>query len=97
MPNKIIVDTKFIRRVENINFQNFDLRRDIRDGSIDDCYIKKAGYVGNRPSDCKDEFHEDDTWAIDVYTKDNFVVTSYLYVSEFEYNKDLKFIENASI
>lgn len=51
--------------------------------------LKPCGYVGNRPLDCNDEFHEDDTWAIDQYDEDGETVyESFLYSSQFEYYED---------
>tara|TARA_R110000851_G_scaffold196444_3_gene347413 strand:+ start:12864 stop:13421 length:558 start_codon:yes stop_codon:yes gene_type:complete len=67
---------------------SLDLRSDIENGNILDCVLRFSGYVGNRPSDCEDEEHEDDTWAIDVLNEDGEPVESYLYSSEYEYNQD---------
>ena len=91
---EIKLDEKRIKRIKNSHFYNLKLRAAIEDGTIDNCIIDKADYIGSRPEDCKDEFHEDDSWALDVYTEDNLIVTCYLYSSEFEYNKDVEKLES---
>lgn len=78
---------------DNVNanlINNLDLRSDIENENIFGCNLYPQGYVGNRPSDFKGDFHEDDTWAIDCYTEDGMEVESYLYSSEFEYKEDLE-------
>jgi hypothetical protein len=83
-----------IKRIQNHHFYNIKLREDTEKGTIDNCIVVKSGYIGNRPKNCRDEFHEDNTWALDVYTEDNFILTCYLYTSEFEYNKDVEKLES---
>ena len=80
----IEVTKELLNRNKNTNFYNSYLRRDIKNKSIENCKINQTGYIGNRPEDCKD-----DSWALDVYTEDNFVKTCYLYTSEFEYKSDV--------
>lgn len=92
--DEIKLDSNLIKKIGNHHFYNLKLREAIEKGEIDNCIIVKAGYVGNRPADCKDEFHEDDTWALDIYTEDNFILTCYLYAGEFEYNKDIEKLES---
>jgi hypothetical protein len=70
-----------------------DLKKDLWNNNIHDTVLRFEEYVGNRPSDCEDEFHEDDTWAIDCLTKDGQCVTSYLYVSQYEYNQDYELLK----
>ena len=92
MKTEIKVNKKFINNVQQDKLNNLDLRSDIENNNIYDTVLKSQGYVGNRPSDFEGENHEDDTWAIDCFTKDGFVVDSYLYTSEYEYNEDLKLL-----
>ena len=91
---KILVNKKFMAKVQADKLNSLDLRSDIENNNIYGCILKSEGYVGNRPTDCNDEFHEDDTWAIDCLTNDGLVVDSYLYVSEYEYNQDIKLLSN---
>ena len=72
---------------------SLDLRSDLENNNIHDTVLRFEEYVGNRPSDCEDEFHEDDTWAVDCFTEDGQVVSSYLYVSKYEYNQDYKLLQ----
>jgi hypothetical protein len=72
---------------------SLDLRSDIKNGNILDCVLRFSGYVGNRPSDCKDKEHEDDTWAVDVLYEDEMSDTAYLYSSEYEYNQDYNLLK----
>lgn len=75
---------------------NLYLRSDFEDEECEPAlwaYYKACGYVGNRPSDCTDKFHEDDTWAIDRYDEDGTdVMVSYIYSSESEYLEDCKIL-----
>ena len=91
---KKLVDKNFMKSIKFDKLFSATLRSDIKNNNIYGCYLKTQGYVGNRPSDCNDEFHEDDTWAIDVITSDELVVDSYLYSSEYEYNEDVKLIKH---
>jgi len=90
---EILVDKIFMSQIEYDKLNSLDLRSDIENNNIYACVLRTQGYVGNRPNDCEDEFHEDDTWAIDVLTEDGQCVTSYLYVSEFEYDEDVKLLK----
>lgn len=90
---KIHVDPVFMSEVKSDELNSFNLRSDIENNNIYDCYLVPQGYVGNRPADCEEEFHEDDTWAIDCLTNDEMVVESYLYVSEYEYNQDVELLK----
>lgn len=87
---EVKVDKVFMKKIKYDRLNSLDLRSDIENNNIYGCILRAEGYVGNRPIDCDDEFHEDDTWAIDCYTEDGLCVTSYLYVSEYEYDQDLK-------
>lgn len=90
---EVHVDKVFMLGIEYDKLNSFDLRSDIENNNIFDTILRTQGYVGNRPSDCTDEFHEDDTWAIDCFINDGADVTSYLYVSEFEYRQDVELIK----
>lgn len=95
---EVYVDKVFMQGIEYDKLNSLDLRSDIENNNIFDTVLEAMGYVGNRPSDCKDKFHEDDTWAIDCYVSDGkSVVTSYLYVSELEYEQDLKLLKELSL
>lgn len=72
---------------------SLDLRSDLENSNITGCVLRTEGYVGNRPTDFKEDRHEDDTWAIDCITEDGEPFTSYLYVSESEYDQDVKVLE----
>ena len=52
---------------------SLDLRSDLENNNIHDTVLRFEEYVGNRPSDCEDEFHEDDTWAVDCLKTINHV------------------------
>ena len=90
---EVYVDKVFMQGIEYDKLNSSDLRSDIENNDIFDTVLRGSGYVGNRPHDCKDEFHEDDTWAIDCFINDGADVTSYLYVSELEYKQDLKLLK----
>lgn len=77
--------------VDKIN--SLDLRSDLENDMIIGGVLRAVGYIGNRPSSFVGDFHEDDTWAIDCNDEDGNPITSYLYVSEYEYNQDVKLIE----
>lgn len=87
---KFHVNKDNIKSFKTNLLNNPNLRSDLKNNNIYDTYLVPQGYVGNRPSDFKEEYHEDDTWAIDAVTEDNLTVDSYLYVSEHEYKEDLK-------
>jgi hypothetical protein len=90
---EVLVDKVFMKGIEYDKINSLDLRSDIENNNIFACVLRAEGYVGNRPADCEDEFHEDDTWAIDCLTEDGMVVGSYLYSSEFEYDEDIKLLK----
>lgn len=85
--NEIYVDDISAESIDKIN--SLDLRSDLENDNIVGHILQTEGYVGNRPSDCKDEHHEDDTWTIDLYDQDGNVITSYLYTSKYEYLEDV--------
>lgn len=68
------------------------LQGDLENGNIHDTKLVAQGYVGNRPSNFTEDFHEDDTWAIDCYTSDGMEAEIYLYTSESEYEEDLEIL-----
>lgn len=86
--------TKRPHNYDEIN--NLYLRSDFEneeDEPLINTYLKAEGYIGNRPTDFKGEFHEDDTWAIDQYDEDGEIVyQSFLYTSQFEYEQDCKIL-----
>lgn len=84
---QIYVDDISTNDIDKIN--SLDLRSDLENDNIAGHILQTEGYVGNRPSDCTDEFHEDDTWAIDLYDQDGNEITSYLYTSKYEYLEDV--------
>jgi len=75
------------------NINSLDLRSDLENGNILGCVLRFEGYVGNRPQGFVG-FHEDDSWAIDVLNDDGEPETSYLYVSELEYNQDYNLLKD---
>lgn len=79
-------------KIDELN--NFDLRSDLENDYLGSNPIFKfEGYVGNRPhSENDDEFDDDDTWAINLVDSNDNVLEIYLYVSEFEYNQDVKIL-----
>jgi hypothetical protein len=87
-----------IEKLQNTNFYNSNIKQDIQNKKIENCFLDPVGYIGNRPKDFKGDFHEDDAWAIDIYTiKERYPRTCYLYTSEFEYNEDLMKFEKVAI
>ena len=92
--HEIKVDKLFMRGIAYDSLNSLDLRSDIENNNIFDAILRTSGYVGNRPSDLKDdEEHEDDTWAIDALTEDGMCVTAYLYTSEYEYEQDVDLLK----
>lgn len=89
---EVLVNKAFMKGIDYNSINSLNLRSDIENNNIYACILKTQGYVGNRPSECTDEFHEDDTWAIDVCTEDGLEVESYLYSSEFEYDQDVELL-----
>ena len=87
---EISVDDIHNSVIDKIN--SLDLRSDLENGNIKGCILKCEGYVGNRPSDCEDEEHEDDTWAIDLIENDS-IEKGYLYSSKYEYEEDVKLLK----
>lgn len=88
-----IIEINFKDKIHYDNLNNLDLRSDIENDNIGFSkeYVSALsfeGYVGNRPKDCMEEHHEDDTWAIDLH-QDNDTVESYLYSSKYEYLQDV--------
>ena len=83
------VTKKSLANIKVDHLNSLDLRSDLEGNRINKCTLKFEGYVGNRPTDFEGEYHEDDTWAIDVEYKGN-VIESYLYTSEYEYEQDIK-------
>jgi hypothetical protein len=84
-----IIDKHLLTNLKVDEINNLDLRSDLENANIFGCVLRTQGYIGNRPRDFKGDFHEDDTWAIGCFTEDGNVVTSYLYVSQYEYNQDV--------
>lgn len=74
------------------NWFNSDLKEFLSNDRFqgESMFLRFEGYVGNRPSNNNDKIHEDDTWAIDVYGESGNPLTSFLYVSKYEYDKDIK-------
>lgn len=85
-----VVDNYCLLALDHVELYNSDLRADLNSRKIKGNVLRTQGYVGNRPRDFKGDFHEDDTWAIDCLDEDGIPVTSYLYVSEYEYNQDVE-------
>lgn len=90
---EVLVDSIFMVNIELDKLNSSSLISDIKNNNILGCVLRTEGYVGNRPSNFKGEFHEDDTWAIDVIHEEGQCETSYLYVSEFEYDEDVKILK----
>jgi len=77
--------------INNLNLRS--MFEDEENEPIINTRLMACGYVGNRPIDFKGVFHEDDTWAIDQYDEDGEQsYVSFLYVSESEYEEDLKIL-----
>ena len=74
------------------NWNSADLKHFLSDTRMEGSklVLRCEGYVGNRPLSHKEGHHEDDTWAIDVLTENGDVFMSFLYVSEYEYQEDIK-------
>ena len=86
---EILVGKELVNNIKTDELHSLDLRNDLANNNIFACFLIPQGYIGNRPPNFVGE-HEDDTWGIDVLTEDGNCVTSYLYVSELEYDQDLK-------
>ena len=90
----IKIDKKLASNIEIDAINNLNLRSDLENNNIYLTTLIPQGYVGNRPNGYKEDFHEDDTWAIDCFKNSDVVVESYLYSSKYEYKQDLYMLEN---
>lgn len=95
MEAHINIDTLKQIKIDHIN--NLHLRSDLENNNIFDCKLIPQGYVENRSEGFEGDTHEDGTWAIDCFTLDGGYVCSYLYVSELDYEQDLKLLNLTKI
>lgn len=89
---KVSVDKALMDAIDVSEINSLALRSDLENNNIYGTVLRAEGYVGNAPEG-QEGSHEDDTWAIDCLTEDGFVVDSYLYTSELEYDEDVELLD----
>jgi hypothetical protein len=85
-PKRRLKFTEIPANYDHIN--NSELRRAFEGDMVSFC-LEAEGYVGNKLTD----FHEDTTWAINLYCEDGIICRdSFIYSSEHEYKQDCELL-----